>query len=912
MFNPLSLVRSQFAVALRSSLLFVALFLLAACGGSSSSSSSDDSSDGEGNAFSVSGRVSIENYADVDSDVEERSNFDFNDANNSFAEAQYVLNPVKLGGYLSGTSGEFLDAEGVCAFNCVRYEKDLLDVFELRMSANQSVSLSVFPADDFDLTASDNIDLDLVLFERIDADTRNEVDRIAFSESQTQTLTVPSTADYYIVLEGSEDVGVPVLYTLSVSQNLQGSAVAGMPDLSAAFVPGEVLVRYRDSVSEKDRNGVASRQFSIQSQGMHEIKRLGSKARLFRISDQTMSQALSFEKAGISAVLPPRQQKKWQTLELIKQLVEQEDVEYAEPNYLYRASAITPNDPRYPLQWSLPLIDAPSAWELSTGIGTTIAVIDTGVDPDHLDLNDNLLPGYDFIRDAANADDGNNVPDNDPTDTGPSQHGGHVAGIAAAEGNNARGIAGVAFDAQILPLRTLGVDGTGSVADIADAIYYAAGRANSSGLLLAEPVDVINLSLGSESDSQTFRNAINAALAEGVIIVAAAGNSGTSTPEYPAAYSGVIAVSSVDSDREKSSFSNFGSHIDVAAPGGFDGFGNGILSTLFASQYGQLVGTSMATPHVAGVAALMKSLYPAMDASEFASILASGQITDNLGNPVSYYGSGLINAAKAVSVANSLAGGGGEISPSLNVFPGSFGFVGGDTSDNLNLSNPGSGTVSILSVTSPVDWLNIAPVSVDGDGLGRYLVQVDYLAIPVEPTLTTSITIEYQIEAEPVAEEVVEVFVSRLEQEGGTVGNLYVYLLQESEVEGAEESDEIISVFRTVVGVLDDGEYTFNFTDVPAGRYYLEASTDNDGDYFVFDQGEAKGAYPLLFENEYINVTGSGISGLEFTVQYQNFAESSVSVLGSPQDTVQLRSLRQALNKAGTDSGQSPVRRADR
>ncbi|MCU7713088.1 S8 family peptidase [Priestia megaterium] len=253
-----------------------------------------------------------------------------------------------------------------------------------------------------------------------------------------------------------------------------------------------------------------------------------------------------------------------------------DEVEYVEPNYIFKASYI-PNDSFYPFQYGPQKVQAPSAWDVTkSNSSIRIAIVDTGVQLNHPDLTSKLLPGYNFVDGNTNPSDGNG-------------HGTHVAGIAAAATNNVSGIAGMAPLASILPLRALDNTGNGTLTNIANAIIYAADQS----------VQVINLSLGGSQGSLTLENAINYAWDKGSVILAAAGNEGTNTLTYPAYYENVIAVASTDSNDQKSSFSNYGTWVEVAAPG------SNILSTYIGSSYAYLSGTSMACPHVAGLAALL-------------------------------------------------------------------------------------------------------------------------------------------------------------------------------------------------------------------------------------------------------------------------------------------------------------------
>ena len=267
---------------------------------------------------------------------------------------------------------------------------------------------------------------------------------------------------------------------------------------------------------------------------------------------------------------------KYTTSKMMKLYSELDEVEYVEPNYTVEAF-LTPNDAFYAYQYGPQKIGAPSAWDVTTSNSTIrIAIVDTGVQTNHPDLVNKLLPGYNFVNGNSNVTDVNG-------------HGTHVAGIAAASTSNNLGIAGIAPSARILPVKALADNGSGISTNIANGIIYAANQG----------AQVINLSLGTTQDSLTIRNAIDYAVSRGSVVVAAAGNNGANLLTYPAVYQNVLSVASTDENDQRSSFSNYGTWVDVAAPG------SNILSTYPNSYYSYLSGTSMACPHVAGLAALL-------------------------------------------------------------------------------------------------------------------------------------------------------------------------------------------------------------------------------------------------------------------------------------------------------------------
>ncbi|WP_434750689.1 S8 family peptidase [Paenibacillus amylolyticus] len=292
-------------------------------------------------------------------------------------------------------------------------------------------------------------------------------------------------------------------------------------------------------------------------------------------------------------------------------------IEHAHPNYLVEASFI-PNDPFFPYQYNLTKINAPAAWDINQSTSTIkIAIIDTGVQLNHPELASKLLPGYDYV-------DYDNIPEDG------NGHGTHVAGIAASITNNGVGIAGTAPLASIVPLRVLDNNGQGTIGNVGNGLVFAANNG----------VQVINLSLGGPTGDAFLQAAVQYAWDRGAVIIAAAGNDNTSFPIVPASYSNVIAVASTNSSDLKSNFSNYGSWVDMAAPG------DTILSTYLGSSYAYLSGTSMAAPQVAGVSALLaaqgKTNVQIRDALCFASEPISGSGI--------YWTYGRLNAYQSVQV----------------------------------------------------------------------------------------------------------------------------------------------------------------------------------------------------------------------------------------------------------------------
>ena len=406
-------------------------------------------------------------------------------------------------------------------------------------------------------------------------------------------------------------------------------------DLTAPFVEGEIIVQFKPQVGLQSLN-----RLSVGGVELQQVR------------------PLSLERTFLYRANLNRED----TLALLQQLQEQSNVAYAHPNYLLFAQATIPNDPQYSNQrWHYEAIRLPEAWDIENGTSSPVivAVIDGGVPTGHPDFAGKLLPGYDFYSDAATSGDGDGR-DPNPEDTAPGTdyHGSHVTGTVAATTNNNLGVAGVSWGAQVVPIRALS-GGSGTLADVADALRWAAGLRVNGVPPNSNPAKVINMSLGGPvacTSAPALQQAINEASAVGAIIVVAAGNSNVDASTFtPAGCSGVVTVGATNASGSRAWYSNYGTRIDVMAPGGEAG--QPVFSTLASGAYGGKAGTSMAAPHVAGVLALMKSKNPNLTAAEAVNILK--ETARPLGAACyrpsgSECGAGLVDARAALDRLNAL------------------------------------------------------------------------------------------------------------------------------------------------------------------------------------------------------------------------------------------------------------------
>jgi hypothetical protein len=306
---------------------------------------------------------------------------------------------------------------------------------------------------------------------------------------------------------------------------------------------------------------------------------------------------------------------------------------YTEPHYMYLTNQVSaadadvavPNDLLFaPYQWNLPVIETLEGWNISKGSeAVRVAVVDTGVDLDHPDLVQNLADGVNIVN-----------PDLPPEDD--VGHGTHVAGVIAATVNNAEGVAGMSWYNKVMPVKVLDETGAGSTYSVAQGIIWATDNG----------ARVINLSLGNYVDAEFLHDAIRYAYDRDVVLIAAAGNDNTETPGYPAAYPEVFAVAATDAGNQKAVFSNYGDYIDAAAPG------ENIASTYAGSQYAALSGTSMASPHAAALAAMIRSVNPDLTNEEVMEIMRTTVADLGPAGRDKYYGYGLIDVKKALESAS--------------------------------------------------------------------------------------------------------------------------------------------------------------------------------------------------------------------------------------------------------------------
>jgi serine protease len=546
--------------------------------------------------------------------------------------------------------------------------------------------------------------------------------------------------------------------------------------------------------------------------------------------------------------------------------------EFVDLNHVRQKTSTTPNDPHFSSQWHYTQINLPQAWDITTGSSNvTVAVLDTGIVSGHTDLDGKLVSGYDFVSDSESACDGNGI-DPDPEDRADSRcsagaisqqdprhsgyHGTHVAGTVAAETNNGAGVAGVSWSARIMPVRVLGASG-GTDYDIQQGMLYAAGLANNSGITLATPAHIINMSLGGEPGDpcpSSYQTIINQIAALNIPIFVAAGNEGASALNPLAVCNNVFAVGAVGRDSVRAPYSNIGSGLDITAPGGNQQYASsdGVLSALrndttsVNTAYGYYQGTSMATPHAAGVAALMLAVNPAITPTQILSIFQ--QTSTDLGSTGydTTYGYGLVNAYKSVVEAQRLVTTPSEPNqPVLAVSTDRLYFASSETTKTVIITNTGTQTLTLTSVSnsenSGGNWMSTSTssgatsitltVSVSRTGLaaGSYTGTISIVSNGGSASIPVTMAVQTSAVSSPA---------------GCVDTRLWIL---------AVDPDSYDTTGQAVVSA-SGGSYSM--IEVLPGSHYVVAGTDCNDDGEICDQDtDYCGIYPIWTDARTISVT---------------------------------------------------------
>ena len=791
--------------------------------------------------FEVYGTAYASKYFVMDGDIPNTDYIANDNSNNSLSGAQSILNPTVVSGY-TGHAG------------------DTYDLFVVSTSSNMYVNLDVV---DY---VSGTKDLDIYIYNS-DGSER-DFSYVSGSTEGNETINLPNGGTYVIQVYPIADSSP---YLLTVGQRLTSSqASTGHGD----FAPNEILAY----IPFTPRLTQSSRAEHIARLSTPEIKKRVSDLKLPKtVLEHTPalrkigSEFLinKFKKqldADLNPALKMSDKQKnylshWKAMQRLEEINPMANYEL---NYTVERMANFSTDPLFKYQWNLRQINLESALN---AVGqevkdVAVAVIDSGspsVNSGAWNATDFISGGYDFVASTSNGD-GNGI-DNDPTDPDASDatlvsHGVHVATTIGMK-NDGADFNGLAV--KVLPLRvfpTAAAGGSGTMYDIKQAVLYAAGLTNDSGTIAptTTPIKVINLSLkgGGVETCGVYADVV----AQGITVVAAAGNDENEYPglvSYPASCPNVISVGATDSLGQRASYSQRNAWVDIAAPGGSEIDSDADSQPDYVPAWGNntefagLPGTSMASPHVAGAIALMYAIDNNMSPSTVNSYLQAGYLTDDIGASGydTSFGYGRLNVAKAIE--NTLSNIGDTTTTFFSSDASYLNFGDSTTQLSITLSKVGNASLSVTSLSADdASGLSYSS-SVDSNGAGTYTIYIDRSEVPngafqnrlyfnLSNSSQVSLSVYYQVGGA---------------RSRANMGKVFI---------GLYNSDDSLAASGSLTM---DGSLSFVANDIVDGEYYFLVSSNNDDDGYVCDYGEFCARYPDTEGAQTFTVSGSDLSGGE-------------------------------------------------